>query len=434
MRKTHKFIAMFMAVVMATCFSSTYTAKATDADDVKKAQSQVTETKKKIEQLKNQLSSINNDINKLKKVISQLDAQLDEITNGILAYNRQIEAKQGEIDAKNTEIVATELSISRTENNLSIAEAKEHDQYEAMKLRIQYMYECGEESFLDLIFSSKDMSEMLGRAEYIASITEYDRKQLDEYKATKEQINVYLAELVDQKAILSNQKTELVAQKDALVSLKSGEEEQQELVNQALSAKEVALKSLSKKQANVSSNITVEQEELKKKEAAAAAIKAAWEEEQRRLAQQGINADAANKAKLDEIERSGGFYWPIPGYNRVTQQFHGGKAKTHSGTDIGGSLIFGKPIYAAYDGVVSVAQHTDQGGFGIYVTIDHGSGIATLYGHMSKCAVSKGQTVKKGQVIGYVGSSGYSTGPHLHITLMVKGTYVDPLLYFRLPK
>lgn len=461
MRKTHKALAVFMAVLFGISVPFSSPIKATDADEVQQAQQQVEASKKKINQLKSQLASLNNDIATIRNVVAQLDAELNTITVHILNYNKQIgakqveiegklqeiEKKQLEIEAKAQDIVVTEQRIEKTENNLAAAEDKEQKQYEAMKKRIQYMYECGEQSFLDLIFSSKNMSEMLGRTEYITSITEYDRKQLEAYRESKNQITIFLNELVDEKAVLENQKndlenqktelerqkTELEGQKNALLVLKNGEEDQQELVNQALAVKQAALVSLAQKQNAVTGSLTAEQEDLRQKEAVAAQLKAAWEEEQRKLAQQGLNINEANRRKLEEIEASGGFYWPIPPYNTITQLF--GNKGTHTGLDISGYGIYGKPIYAAYSGKVTVAENNDipGRGYGKYVVIDHGSGVQTLYAHMSILNTRVGATVNKGDIIGYVGSTGMSTGAHLHIGLMIKGAFVDPKIYFRVP-
>lgn len=450
MKKYYKIIAVFMAMLFCVCVPFSSSTKATNADEVEKAQNQVEASKKKINALKNQLANVNNDIASIKKLVSDLDSELAAITEHILSYNKQISEKQLQIDAKQVEIdnmihaiAETEGKIATTELNLSDAEEKENNQYEAMKKRIQYMYECGEKSFLDLIFSSKNMSEMLGRAEYIASVTEYDREQLEELRNTKNQINSYLAELVTEKENLENQKgeldrqkSELEGQKNALYVLRNGEEDQQELVNQALEVKQAALDSLSQKQSSINGSLTSEQQYLKEIEAIAAQLKAAWEEEQRKLAQEGLDINEANKKKLDEIEASGGFFWPVPPFNRITWQY-GANNGTHTGLDIGGGgslgSIYGKPIYAAYSGKITVSDVKQTTNYGIYVVIDHGSGVQTLYAHMSKSVVSVGQTVTKGQLIGYVGSTGYATGPHLHLSLIIKGSFVNPQLFFKMP-
>ena len=168
----------------------------------------------------------------------------------------------------------------------------------------------------------------------------------------------------------------------------------------------------------------------------------------------------ANKAKIDkqmaevqsEVDaiyaqiKSVGVYeggimlWPVSGYYTVTSQYgwRFGGSDFHTGIDIArtnaaGQGIYGKPILAANDGTVAFAQKTYVAGrgYGIYCIIDHGGGISTLYGHQSGLKVTTGQTVKRGDVIGYVGSTGWSTGPHLHFEVRVNGKHVNPWTYLK---
>ena len=161
---------------------------------------------------------------------------------------------------------------------------------------------------------------------------------------------------------------------------------------------------------------------------------AAWLAE---LARLNKDADAAVAAKLAEINVTG-FTWPVPGFNRITSQFgirmHPilGYEKLHDGTDISGAGINGTPILAAYSGTVVLAQ--SYWGYGNCVKIDHGGGVVTLYAHASAILVSVGQQVNAGDTIALVGSTGNSTGPHLHFSLIIKGEFVNPLDYVVVPR
>ena len=152
----------------------------------------------------------------------------------------------------------------------------------------------------------------------------------------------------------------------------------------------------------------------------------------------GGNADTEAQKTLETIGLAGGFKWPLPGYNMITSEwgmrYHPitGEYRLHDGFDISGYGVNGKPIVAAYSGTVILSQY--YWGYGNCVQISHGSGVVTLYAHCSALAVNVGDVVQAGQVIGYVGSTGNSTGPHLHFSLFVQGQSVNPRDYLTIPR
>lgn len=419
---------------------------ATDQDDINKAENEIEDAKHRIEELNNQRDQLKGDIQSVQAYVNELDAALVSITGSLIDYQNKITEKQAEIDAKIIEIADKETEISNAETDLANAQKTEREQYEAMKLRIQYMYECGESSFLDTIFSASDLSDLLGKTEYVTSIMEYDRNKLNELADIREGISDMIVKLNDDKAGLEAEKKQLEQEKADLLVLQNDLQIQQNLVNQAIDSKQAAIAQLESDQAYAEQRIKEEQAKLKAAEEEAARLKALWEEEQRKLAAAGSNADEANRKKLEEIGLAGGFTWPLPGYNTITSNFGprpspipGMNLTSHSGTDISGAGVYGKPIVAAYDGVVTVVdvytssdtRYTKP--YGNRIQIDHGAGVVTLYAHLSSMAVSVGQQVKAGDVIGYVGSTGASSGAHLHLTLYLKGILVNPLDYFTIP-
>lgn len=419
---------------------------ATDQTDIDNAQSDIKDTEHKIEELNSQKDRLKGDIASVQAYVKELDAALADITGSLVSYQNQIADKQAQIDAKINEIADKEVEIAGAESDLADAQKAENEQYEAMKLRIQYMYECGEQTFLDAIFSATDLSDMLGKAEYAASITQYDRNKLRELAAVRDEISVMIVQLGEEKASLEEDKTNLEHDKADLLAIQNELQVQQKLVNEAIDVKQAAIAKLENDEAYTEERIREEEAKLKAQQAEAARLKALWEEEQRRLAEAGANADEANLKKLEEIGLAGGFTWPLPGYNTITSRFGprpspvaGMNLTNHSGTDISGAGVYGKPVVAAYDGVVTVtdvytASDTKYSKpYGNSVQIDHGAGVVTLYAHLSAIAVGVGQQVKAGDVIGYVGSTGASSGAHLHLTLYLKGALVDPLQYFAIP-
>ena len=420
-------------------------------DDVKRAERELQAAQDQEQALENQLNELNNNISDTKTYITQVDGWISDVTLQIYNLNQDINAKQAEIDAKQGEIdltlaaiEAVNANIAQTKVDLADAQQTEADQYASMKLRIQYMYENGDESFLDILFSSDSMVDFLNNAEYISEISQYDRQKLTEYGETKQRVNALLAdletqniELVAQDELYESQLTELQAQKAVLDANKEAQEVLQATYNELYDSKNRELSNLESEQSNTEELKRLAEQEVedqKKLVEDARAQYAAWLAEQARLNQ---DADAAVAAKLAEINVTG-FTWPAPGYNRSTSQFgmrmHPilGYEKLHDGTDISGAGINGTPIVAAYGGTVILAQ--SYWGYGNCVKIDHGGGVVTLYAHASAILVSVGQQVNAGDTIALVGSTGNSTGPHLHFSLIIKGEFVNPLDYVTVPR
>ena len=380
-----------------------------------------------------------------------MDRWISDVTLQIYNLNQEINAKQAEIDAKQTQINdtlanidAVKTSIAQTEINLSDAQTTEANQYSSMKLRIQYMYENGDESFLDILFSSDSMIDFLNNAEYISEISKYDREKLIEYGENKDRITNLLANLETQKSELETQEAkyetelgELEEQKSVLDSKKSEQEVLQASYTDLYNAKNNELSNLESQQSDTEYKKQLALKEVEEQEQRVEQARkeyAAWLAE---LARLNKDADAAVAAKLAEINVTG-FTWPVPGFNRITSQFgmrmHPilGYEKLHDGTDISGAGINGTPILAAYSGTVVLAQ--SYWGYGNCVKIDHGGGVVTLYAHASAILVSVGQQVNAGDTIALVGSTGNSTAPHLHFSLIIKGEFVNPLDYVVVPR
>lgn len=413
--------------------------KAVDQTDVQDAQNNADATAQKIEELKSQLTEISANISDVQGYITELDTMMADYTSQIVDYQAQIDAKTVEINNKQAEIDDKQKNIDAMQEELDATKTKEAEQYDAMKKRIQYMYECGEETFLDMIFGSEDLSELLGTAEYVSSITSYDRQQMEALAGTKDKIQTLLASLESEKVTLENEQASLKTEKNNLISLQAEVESRQTYANMVLEEKEKKLTELEQEQSTMEELKALAEKDLIEQQKLRDQIKAQWEEEQRQAAQTGGNADNDTQKTLEAIGLAGGFTWPIPGYNTITSEFGyrihplNGSYSFHDGMDISGAGINGKPIIAAYDGVVSIADSTSSTGYGYYVKIDHGTGVSTLYAHCSALAVSVGQPVSAGQVIGYIGSTGNSTGPHLHFCIFVKGEPVNPRDYITIP-
>jgi murein DD-endopeptidase MepM/ murein hydrolase activator NlpD len=457
LKKTHvfkkswikRFVFAAVLIIMLPLKPDDY--QAITEDDVKRAERELEAAKQQAQQLDNKLNELNGSISDTESYINQVDGWISDVTLQIYNLNQEINAKQAEIDAKQTQIndtlaniAAVKTSIAQTEINLSDAQTTEANQYSSMKLRIQYMYENGDESFLDILFSSDSMIDFLNNAEYISEISKYDREKLIEYGENKDRITNLLANLETQKSELETQEAkyetelgELEEQKSVLDSKKSEQEVLQASYTDLYNAKNNELSNLESQQSDTEYKKQLALKEVEEQEQLVEQARkeyAAWLAE---LARLNKDADAAVAAKLAEINVTG-FTWPVPGFNRITSQFgmrmHPilGYEKLHDGTDISGAGINGTPILAAYSGTVVLAQ--SYWGYGNCVKIDHGGGVVTLYAHASAILVSVGQQVNAGDTIALVGSTGNSTGPHLHFSLIIKGEFVNPLDYVVVPR
>ena len=348
-----------------------------------------------IEGLKSSISEVQEDIdnltiekNDIQGYIKSLDGQINILTNEITAFERKIEEKIVDIE----------------ETRISLEQAKEacEQQYEAMKLRIRYMYENGKSNILEIFIGLESMAEMLKQATFMETVYTYDRNMLDEYTAIKDEIarkeNVLEAELNN----LELMQAELRTQKekiDNIVNRKKGEliEKNGEISDALVNRKDY-------------------EEEL---------------EQQEKLLNE-IEEEIAKAANPDRYTGTiSGFIWPCPDYNRISSYFGPrpqpvpGASTNHKGIDLTAS--YGTAILASASGMVTTATHSNSAGN--YIVIAHGNGMSTVYMHCSLLLVSVGDNVEQGEMIAKVGSTGYSSGNHLHFGIIKNGTYVDPLEY-----
>lgn len=368
-------------------------------EDAKEKKSALEEEKKKAEATVKSLESLRGDT---AAYVKKLDASLEAITE--------------ELAKLDSDITAKEEQIALTQEELQAAELVEASQYESMKLRIKYMYEKGDSNYVDLLMEAKSLSELLNKAEYIGKISEYDREKLDEYIATKEQI-------AETERVLAEEHEELLG-------LQEQTEAKHASVEELLAAKQKELKNVESQLARAESMVSEYEKDLKAQEDAIKAIEAELKrkEEEAKKAAAAAGKTYATKS-IGDIK----FTWPCPASSRITSAFGSrtspteGASSNHKGIDIGAAT--GTNIVASAAGTVVVSTYSYSAGN--YVMINHGGGVYTVYMHASKLLVSVGDTVKQGQVIAKVGSTGYSTGPHLHFGIRVNGTYVNPSQYVR---
>ncbi len=396
---------------------------------IKKAEETKSEYEKKASETKDKIDSLQVEYDSILSYIKELDQKQNDLTAEIIdiesAMNNLVKDKQ------------------ETEAKLEAATEKKDKQYETMKSRIKYLYENGETSYLDIIFSTNNITDLLNRVEYVAQISKYDDQLFANYSAAVKEVTEYNDMLdIQIDAIEDVQKTydSYYEYAEALIAAK----------NQALeecAAKKGIAVDLYKEYINEieEQNMNIEQaqaskkaeEEAAKKAAEEAAKKAAEEAAKRAAAGKSTtpkstgNTNASNVTLSDNADLYS-MIWPAPGYSRITSPFGprrrptAGASTNHRGTDIGAP--YGAAVVAAAAGKVIRAGWGNSEGN--YIIIDHG-GFQTVYMHASRLAVTEGTYVKQGQVIMYVGATGAATGPHLHFGLKINGGYVDAMNYVK---
>ena len=401
MRHWKKVVCVLLGI--AIMFTYVEPARAVTNDSIREKEDQIKKAKEEVSNLKSSMT----DVEALKK---ELERSKNDLTAYVTQLDTELSGIQEKIQKYNTLITEKEDQIVETTEELNEAIKQQEDQYEAMKKRIRFMYEKGDTFYLEMLFSSAGFADMMNKADYIESLSRYDRNKLEEYVQTREMVELCKEELETEKELLDEAKTAKEAEEATISSLIEEKEAQIKSVSGDIANKEAAIK-------EYEAMIAQENAEISALEKAVAEEKARLEAE---------NAQA-------RIYNGGMFTWPCPGYKRISDEYGNrihpilGTQQFHNGVDMAASS--GTAILAAYDGDVIAATYSSS--MGNYIMIDHGSGLYTIYMHCSALYVSKGQAVTKGQNIAAVGSTGRSTGPHLHFSVRLNGSYVSPWNYLK---
>jgi murein DD-endopeptidase MepM/ murein hydrolase activator NlpD len=362
------------------------------ADDLDSKQDQLKDVQQNISSLKNKIKGVNN---QKKSVYNQL-ADLD----------KQINTVQGELNNIDDQIDSTNEYIDTTTKELEKAIEDLGEYKDLYADRIRAMYMNGPSSYLEILFSSTSFSDFVSRLDVVEKIMAYDSNILVEMKDKQESIE-------DKKASLESKKTQLV-------SLYQQQSSKKSQLNEASKQKKVQYSKLNTDLKELSNALN---EELAASREIEAEIKAIEARKNSNLVYKGnrhaivYNSEAGRTIRVTSL--FGNRYHPV---------LH--VYKLHTGLDLG--VPAGTPVHAMADGEVIIAKYSSA--YGNYIVIDHGSGISTLYAHNSKLLVHVGDKVEGGQVISKSGSTGYSTGPHLHFEVRKNGTPIDPSPYLIIGK
>lgn len=390
-------ICLMLACLLAAAPAAPAYATKQDVEAAKKKASSLEQEKKKVEATLKDLEGLKNDA---AAYVKKLDASLEQLSRELGALEDQITGKEEE--------------IAVTKQELEEAKQTEAEQYAAMKLRIKYMYEHGSTSVLDMLLQSRDIVQLMNRAEYIQKISEYDKRKMDEYIATKE-------------SIAQHEET-LQQEREQLLQLQEETKAKQQSAETLLAQKSKELKNFENQISVAEGQISEYEKDIKAQDDKVKQLEA----EIKRKEEEARKAAEAAKKQYKTVSLGNiNFIWPCPASSRITSGFGGrssptkGASSNHQGIDIGAST--GSSIVAAASGTVVISTYSYSAGN--YIMINHGGGVYTVYMHCSQLLASVGQQVKQGQTIAKVGSTGYSTGPHLHFGVRSGGKYVNPSNY-----
>jgi len=384
--------ALSILLLLSLTFTAIYLPQPTFADSISDIRDKISELEDEQKEIEKEIDKLKADKKEQNKLKASLQARIDNLQNQInicndqlKSYNKEIETLKEEVENKNKEFEETKKQFYQ-------------------RLRSIYMSGGNTTANLTMLLDSNGISELLTKSEMTKSVSEYDNalcqkitSEIKEIEEKQEKIKQLVKEQEEIKVTLAAKKKEL-----------SGDMSEIEGVIDDINSDQ---KDLEKQIANLESAISEYENDIK-------------------------NAQNIGKEQV----HSGQFSWPCPGHYTVTSPYGyrthpiTGKWKMHKGIDIAGGNIRGKAIVASADGIVSIAKY-NSGGYGYYVMINHGTGsddkeYSTLYAHMTRYIVSVGQKVKKGQTIGYVGTSGASKGYHLHFEIRIDGNTTNPMNYF----
>lgn len=410
----HRITAVLLIVVIGVAATVQMTSAA-EKNSAKKSENTSTtslkEAQKEKAALEKALEKAKQTINELKESKGDVQAKVNDLNAQLMNISSRITALENQLTQKNQELTEKKDQIEETKDQLEDAKKQEEQQYADMKVRIQFMYENAQESYFEALFSSESFSDFLNSAEYIMQIQEYDRKKLGEYQETVAYIDGVEKQLEEDYATLEEMKKEVEQEKASV-------EQEKASVATLMKQRETELAGIEGNIDSAQNDADYYAAEIQAQEEIIAEIKR-------------IEAEKAAAGKQDNPYTGGVFTWPCPSSTRVTSDYGtrvspmGGASSNHKGIDIGASG--GAAIVAAADGTVTTAAYSSAAGN--YVMIDHGGGLYTVYMHASALLVSPGQTVSAGQTIAQVGSTGISTGNHLHFGVSLNGSYVSPWSY-----
>lgn len=362
------------------------------------------------EDLTNQLDSIQQQVNQQNAIKSDAETVIGSVSEQLRQIEGQLRQATTELNTITEQRVAVENDITLNERQLAEAQKRLEGREAVFYKRVRDIYINGRLSYLDVVIGSKDFSDFANRLEVLKRIIDSDINLISEIKKERAQIEAHKKKLEEDRAKLVELEKAALAKQAEIEQKKA---ERNVVLQKAQNDRAVAMQAIEELNSS-SAQISAM---LKERQAARAAAAAAAAQ------------SAGQGSSYTWVQGTGQLGWPVSG--EITSPYGyrvhpiWGTTIYHSGIDIG--VDEGTPVHAADSGVIVWSGW--MGGYGYAVVIDHGNGLSTLYGHNSELAVDEGQSVSKGQVVAYAGSTGNSTGPHVHFEVRENGDPVDPMGY-----
>lgn len=464
-------VSFLLSVMICIGLVGSNLSGSTYADDTSEYEQKLNEIAEKQEELAEKIAdmqgSITEETEKKKLVESQIETT-----------SEKIELIDNHLSSLADEMSKLEKSISETSAQIELQKSEIESGISDFKQRLRALYLAGDSSYTSIILGSGDFFDMLMKVELVGRVASHDDKLIDElvekkkdYEKTSGELNRQKSELEDRQKDYEKQKKtmtaeieklnelyesvsaeleNLEAQKSKYVDQKSAYDAEQDAFERQLQA---AIKANSQKvttttepttePATAATTTTTTTTTTKTTTVPSKTVSSSSKTTSKKVTTAKKTTTTTKKiTTTTKAPASSSFKWPCPGYYLITSGFGSRWGSFHYGIDVGNSGIRGADVVAAKSGTVIMANNScthDYGkdescgcgwGWGNYCVIDHGDGYQTIYAHMSKCKVTVGQTVTQGQVLGNVGSTGWSTGDHLHFEVRIDGTAVDPMDFF----
>lgn len=400
-----------------------------------------------ISDLEQQLQQLEQENQKYQKILDDTKSDIAEKEEYKSALVSKVQVLDEKIAVTREKISSLNDDIKEKQDAYDKGLSEVEDQFDALANRLRILYMSGNATDLEIIFGAKDFSDLIDKMELVKSLANSDKELISE-------IQTKLDELSTKKESLEADKKDLETQQ---ASLKSDQDE----FNKLISDNDEILKNLyasNSKAQNSLESAALQSDEIEAKISQYYAAQKAAAEHAAQASQSSSSSGSSSSSSSSSssgssssgssssgsssviVPSGSGFAWPTPGFVSLSSEwFEDREVYNHGGIDIAGAGIMGTPVVAAADGTVVATNSSCThnwgksyscgcgGGYGNYVMISHAGGKMTVYGHLTSLTVSSGQSVSRGQVIGYVGSTGNSTGPHLHYECRLNGVRYNPM-------
>lgn len=434
----HYLVYALCFALLFTCmtFPSSPVAKATVLDDLKQAGNELSQ---KIEDNKNKLNSLKEDKNNQEEYLKTLEtnieytqSQLDNLGSQISVIESQIKEVESTVRTLENEISKLNNDIATTDTKIKKAEKNVKKTYKSLSQRLRSSYIAGDDSNLKILLGSKSIATFLRRLELMKLVSENDAKMINDFKAEAKVLELSKSSLEERTQLLAEKKQTIKEQNQHLYDKRAELTSNQNKLNSASRSLESqysevqnTIATLDKNSAYYQNLILKQQQEVEANDRAIAAYIAA-------------HASTGTSQTAPQATGSSQFIFPLNYRGVYVSSSFGprtvyGSANNHGGVDLAAGGIYGQNIYASRAGTVILADSSCSTTYGKYIIIDHGDGYTTVYAHCSALLVGQGQYVGQGAVIAKVGSTGRSTGPHLHFEVRYNGVRQNPLNYVRVP-